>query len=528
MQNYQSPLRNFDIGHDCGDCMKPRTSWQGLTAAVIGSGTMGRGIVQVLATAGLDVLVHDREQAAARSAVEFVSNMLDRAAAKGAMSADDARRAGSRIRVVDSLAGLAGASLVVEAIVEALAPKQSLFAELEGIVADDAILATNTSSLPVTAIASGCRLPQRVVGLHFFNPVPLMKVAEVIPGLRTDADAVASMRTLLGEIGHRAIVCRDAPGFLINHAGRGLLTEGLRIVEEQVAAETDVDRVMREAAGFRMGPFELLDLTGLDVSLPVLELIYAQFHQEPRYRPSHQPAVRVAGGLFGRKSGEGFYRYADGARQEPVEAGPGDEAVPPLWVHPEARGPLAPILGRLERAGHVVGHAAEAPPGAAILIAPWGEDCTTAAVRLGLDARRTVAVDPLFPESRRLTLMATPVTDPSLTAGVRRAALEAGIKATAIHDSPGFIAQRVLATIVNIGCEIAQMRIAEPADIDEGVRLGLGYPAGPLTLGDRIGTGRVVTILEAMQACYGDPRYRPSVWLRRRAMLGVPLTTEEA
>lgn len=528
MQNYQSQLRNFEIdGIDEGQ-MQGIQAWKGQTAAVIGAGTMGRGIVQVLALAGLEVLVYDKDAAMARSAADFVSSMLDRAVTRGSVDAEHARGTKSRIRVVDSLADLEGVSLVVEAIVEALAPKQALFGDLESIVASDAVLATNTSSLPVTAIASRCRRPQRVVGLHFFNPVPLMKVAEVIPGLRTDPTVIDSMRNLIGAIGHRAIVCRDAPGFLINHAGRGLLTEGLRIVQEEIAAEADVDRIMREAAGFRMGPFELLDLTGLDVSLPVLEFIYTQFHQEPRYRPSYQPAVRVAGGLFGRKSGEGFYRYLDGTRQEAAEPGPGEQPVPTLWVHPEARGSLAPILDRLEQAGHDVNTSTEAPPDAAILVAPWGDDATTTAVRLDLDARRVVAVDPLFPNCGRLTLMPTSIGEPSILAGVRRAALEAGSSATTIHDSPGFVAQRVVATIVNIGCEIAQMRIAEPADIDDGVRLGLGYPAGPLALGDRIGASRIVGILEAMQRCYGDPRYRPSIWLKRRAMLGVSLTTAES
>lgn len=488
---------------------------------------MGRGIIQVLTVAGLEVMVHDQNADSACAAVEFVTRMLDRAAQKGTLSREVADAAAGRIHTADSLDALAPADLVVEAIVESLEPKQRLFAALEKILGPDTVLATNTSSLPVTAIASGCADPSRVIGLHFFNPAPLMKVVEIIAGLRTRDEITDAMIALAGDIGHRAILCRDAPGFLINHAARGLLTEALRIVEECVASEADVDRVMREAAGFRMGPFELLDLTGLDVSLPVLELIYTQFHHDPRYRPSHQPAIRVAGGLFGRKSGEGFYVYHDGVKQEPQEAQPPEISVPRLWIHPEARKVLAPLLDSLADADHRTEMTARPPADAALVVAPWGEDATTCALRLGLAPSRVVALDPMPSRGARLTLMATPATAPEVKAGVHRALLAAGFDVTVINDSPGFIAQRILAMIVNIGCEIAQMRIATPADIDDGVRIGLGYPIGPLALGDAIGPERVFAILESLQACYRDPRYRPSIWLRRRAMLGISLSTSE-
>lgn len=503
--------------------MTTASAMPGGTAAVIGAGTMGRGIAQTLAAAGYEVLLFDQNEAAAQDAAAFAATMLNRAAEKGRMSPQAAAAAEARITVAASLADLAPAAILVEAIAESLEAKQILFAGLETIVGPQAVFATNTSSLSVSAIAAGVGAPGRVVGLHFFNPVPLMKIVEVIPGLRTDDRAIRAALEVAEAIGYRAILCRDAPGFLINHAGRGLTTEGIRIVQENIAAEADVDRVMREAAGFRMGPFELLDLTGLDVSLPVLRLIYDQFYQEPRYRPGVHLAARVAAGLSGRKTGEGFYRYADGKRQEPPEPEPPEAPLPRLWVPPEMRGDLSALLSACAECGVSLEDDSAPPAEGVLLVAPWGWDATTTARRLDLDARRVMAVDPLTTDRERVTIMSTPVTDAAVRAALHHALRVAGRRVTAIADSPGFIAQRVLATIVNIGCEIAQMEIAAPRDIDDGVRLGLGYPEGPLALGDRIGPARVLAILEAMQQLYGDPRYRPSIWLRRRATLGMAL-----
>ncbi len=493
------------------------------TVAVIGAGTMGRGIVQTLAGGGYAVRLFDQSVEAAEAGAAFAAKMLARAAEKGTMKTSEAEAAKARITVVREMAELAPADVVIEAVAEVLEVKQALFAEVERLLPDDTVLATNTSSLSISAVAAGVQNPGRVVGLHFFNPVPLMRVVEIIPGLRTDAFAKKAALKVAERIGYRAILCRDAPGFLINHAGRGLMTEGVRIVQEGLAEEVDVDRVMREGCGFRMGPFELLDLTGLDVSLPVMRLIYEQFYHEPRYRPGVHLAARVASGLYGRKSRSGFYDYEDGRRREPPETEPDALAPSAVWAPQEMRADLDAPLRMLAEAGVRVIDAATPPDEGVLLVAPWGEDATAVVCRLGLDAARTVALDPLTAERDRLTLMATPATDPTHVVGMHAALVRAGRHVTAMGDGPGFIAQRVLASIVNIGCEIAQMRIASPADIDDGVRIGLGYPAGPLTLGDRIGPARVLEILVAMQAVTGDPRYRPSSWLRQRAMLGQPL-----
>lgn len=497
------------------------------TIGVIGTGIMGRGIVQVMAQGGYDVVMFDGNRAAADAAQAFIADMLRRSAAKGNMTAEEAEAAIGRIRIADGLADMAGAGLVVEAVAERLDVKAQLFQDLEAIVADDCILATNTSSLSVTAVAAACRVPQRVAGYHFFNPVPLQKVVEVIGGERTDEAVLVELHAISDRVGHRAVRCIDSPGFLINHAGRGLYTEGLRVVQEGVTDPVTVDRIMREAVSFRMGTFELFDLTSLEVSFAVTELIYNQFYQDPRLQPGPMPPRRIAAGLYGRKVGEGFYKYPDGKQVIPPEApapqGP-DRAV---WVS-RAEPALAEKVMTLLQGGGVTLDLGDSPKADSVcLVTPVGEDATSAAVAQGLDPARTGAIDALYMDGR-LTLMLTSVTAPEARDALHCALAKTGRAVSVINDSVGFVAQRIVAAIVNISCEIAQQRIAAPADIDTFVKMGLGYPQGPLSLGESMGRRNVLRVLSGMEAFYGDPRYRPSAWLKRRAMLDVPLTTPEA
>ncbi|WP_235008091.1 3-hydroxyacyl-CoA dehydrogenase NAD-binding domain-containing protein, partial [Caballeronia humi] len=296
-------------------------SVQDVKIGVVGAGAMGQGIAQIAVVAGLEVRLMDIDTAASARAIVAIGAMLDKLAIKGKLTLEQAQAALRRIQPAVAVGALADCDLVVEAIVEKLEVKRSLFAQLEEVVRDDAVLASNTSSLSITAIAAGCRHPERVAGYHFFNPVPLMKVVEVVRGLRSSDAIIDWLASLAQQLGHTAVRCRDMPGFIVNHAGRALNTEGLRIVQEGVTNESTVDAIVREQMGFRMGPFELLDLTGIDVSHPVMESIYRQFYDEPRFRPSPITAIRLAGGMLGRKSGSGFYEYDGGNRvSEPVSA----------------------------------------------------------------------------------------------------------------------------------------------------------------------------------------------------------------
>jgi 3-hydroxybutyryl-CoA dehydrogenase len=495
---------------------------------IVGTGLMGQGIAQIAAQAGIETLLHDTRPGAADGARTAIATQLRRLVEKGKLEARAAEDGIARLKPVASLGDLAGCDVVVEAIVEELDAKQQLFAALEKVVAPQCVLATNTSSLSVTAIAARCAHPGRVGGFHFFSPVPLMKIVEVVDGARTEPWVGERLVALAQRLGHAPVRAKDTPGFLVNHAGRGYGTEALRLLSEGVAEYRTIDDVLRDAAGFRMGPFELLDLTGLDVSQPVMESIYRQFYDEPRFRPSPLLTQRRAAGLLGRKAGEGFYRYLDGTQQREPAASAPDARPAKVWVSRADRDAHDRVVAIVRKLGTPLDTGAAPGADSLCVVTPWGGDATGAAMDEGLDAARTVALDAWFGLDKRRTLMTTPLTQPAFRDAAHGLFAADGVAVSVMRDCAGFIAPRVVAHIVNIACDIAQQRIATPEDIDRAVTLGLGYPRGPLAMGDAMGPARVLAMLKGLQDFYGDPRYRPSPWLTRRARLGVPLATAES
>ncbi|NDA93781.1 MAG: 3-hydroxyacyl-CoA dehydrogenase, partial [Betaproteobacteria bacterium] len=287
---------------------------------VVGAGAMGRGIAQIIAQVGIVTLLHDSDRKAALAAQASILSTWAMMQEKGRLSAQQRDKGQASLRLAETIEELADCDLIIEAIVERLDVKQALFRQLEGLVATTSVLASNTSSLSVAAMASCLKHPERVAGYHFFNPVPLMKIVEVVRAAKTDDKVVEALKALATTVGHRAVVCGDTPGFIVNHAGRGYGPESLRALGEAVAPVQVIDRILREQVqfegqGFKLGPFELMDLTAIDVSHPVMESIYHQYYEEARYRPSVLTAQRLAAGLFGRKTGEGFYRYVDSKKQ---------------------------------------------------------------------------------------------------------------------------------------------------------------------------------------------------------------------
>jgi 3-hydroxybutyryl-CoA dehydrogenase len=499
-----------------------------LLLGVIGTGAMGRGIVQVAAAGGINIMMTDAKPGAAEDALDFVGKMLRRAAEKGSMTADQVTQALGRIKIVKTLADFRDCHVIIEAVAENLDVKRKLFAELEAIVAPDCILATNTSSMSVTMVASQLKRPQRAGGFHFFNPVPLMRLVEVIQGVQTEEWVCEALAALGKRMTREPVRCTDAPGFLVNQVGRGFTLEASHLVHEGVSTFADVDRVMRDVCGFRMGPFELMELTGLDVSHPACELIYHQFYEEPRFRPSVIMNAHTQAGILGRKSKKGFYNY-DAEMKAIVPPEPAIPAARPesVWVSAaEPRGQAA-LVELLKKMGALLEDSAKPSAKALCLVTPVGEDATTCAVEQGLDPKRTMAVDTLFPMTKRRTIMPTPLTEPSYRDAAHGLLASDGVPVTVCRDSPGFIAQRIVAMIVNIGSSIAQARTGTPADIDKAVTLGLNYPHGPLKFADVVGVANIYRVLGNMYRIYGDPRYRPSIWLARRAKLGVSALTPE-
>jgi 3-hydroxybutyryl-CoA dehydrogenase len=500
------------------------------STGIVGTGAMGRGIAQMAAQAGCQVWLFDVQDGAAQAARDALQTTWQTLVGKNRIDAATMQACLERLHVAQALTDLAPCDLVVEAVVERLDVKQRLFADLEGIVRPDAVLATNTSSLSVTAIAAALKRPSQLAGYHFFNPVPLMKVVEVIAGLKTSTEVCQRLTDYTRQFGHTPVSAQDTPGFIVNHAGRGYGTEALRVVGEQVADFATIDRILKDQMGFRLGPFELMDLTALDVSHPVMESIYHQYFEEPRYRPSVITAQRLAGGVVGKKVGEGFYAYDKGVARLPTEPpAPSVSDLPPVWVSPKAarRQELYQMLKNL---GANIETGAAPSSSALILVAPLGLDVTTLAAVERLDATRTLGIDMMLEDgaTRRRVLATNPATRPDMRDAAHALFARDDKPVSVIRDSGGFVTQRVVATIVNIAADMCQQGICSPADLDVAVTLGLGYPAGPLAMGDRIGPTNVLEILFNLQTVYGDPRYRPSPWLRRRGALGLSLTHEES
>jgi 3-hydroxybutyryl-CoA dehydrogenase len=496
---------------------------------ILGAGAMGRGIAQIAAQAGSTVWLFDTQPAAAATAIASLHTTWAQLAAKGKMTEQQVSDCLKRVQPAQELAQLADCQLVVEAIVEKLDVKRAVFADLEAIVSEQAVLATNTSSLSVTAIAAQLKHPGRFAGFHFFNPVPLMKVVEVIAGIKTLPQTCATLAAFARAAGHTPVMAQDTPGFIVNHAGRGYNTEALRIVGESVTDFATVDRILRDQMGFKLGPFELMDLTGLDVSHPVMESIYHQYYEEARYRPSVITAQRLAGGVLGKKTGAGFYTYIDGQKQFPDEPPPPVVTdMPPVWVPAKAarRPELYQLLKHL---GATIETAQQPSDKALILVAPLGHDVTTIAAVERLDASRTVGIDMMLPDdaTRRRVLATNPATREDMRNAAHALFARDGKAVSVIRDSAGFVTQRVVATIVNIATDMCQQGVCSPSDLDTAVTLGLGYPAGPLALGDSLGPTNVLECLFNLQTVYGDVRYRPSPWLRRRGALGLSLTQTE-
>jgi len=285
-----------------------------IKTGIIGSGSMGSGIAQVAATAGHEVLIYDNNPDALGRAKNSLLGILNKLAAKGKIDDRTAKAIFGRIYFVDNLMAFSDCGLVIEAIIEDLGVKKSVFGQLEDIVHQDCILATNTSSLSVAAIAAACQKPGRVIGIHFFNPAPLMKLVEIIPAIQTDGEVVKKARLLIESWDKLAVLVKDTPGFIVNRVARPFYGEALRLLEEGIADVATIDWALTELGGFRMGPFTLMDFIGNDVNYTVTETVFQAFYYDPRYKPAFTQKRLSEAGWLGRKTGRGYYQYGESAQ----------------------------------------------------------------------------------------------------------------------------------------------------------------------------------------------------------------------
>ncbi|MCP5084879.1 MAG: 3-hydroxyacyl-CoA dehydrogenase [Alphaproteobacteria bacterium] len=494
-----------------------------LKVGIVGAGAMGQGIVQVTLTGGMQAVIYDAKPGGGEAGRDQVFARLDRLVEKGSLEDTEAAALKQSVAIAGGLADLADCDVVVEAVFEDADLKRQIFADLEAVVSDGCVLASNTSSILIASIARECKIKARVAGMHFFNPVPLMKLVEVVQGADTSEDTITFLRALGERMGRTPVTVRDAPGCLVNLGGRAYTTEAMRLVHERVATPTQIDAIMRDCCGFRLGPLQLADLTGVDVNYPVSQIIYQGYDQDPRLKTSFPHLSLLEAGRLGRKSGLGNYRYEGG---KPVDV--------PSPDHVTQAAPAKSVMlvepgEKLEAFAAEIGWALlEEDDGESPLIGfPLGEDATAFAVWTGADPARLICVDLSVETHSRVTLMAAPGAGPAIIDAVAASLTTPARPVTLIKDSPGFVAQRIRGMVANLGCEMAQIGVASPGEIDLAMKLGLNYPQGPLELAEEMGLDDTLTIMETLQSITGDDRYRPSQWLRRRALLGLPIDTAD-
>jgi 3-hydroxybutyryl-CoA dehydrogenase len=533
---------------------------------VLGAGTMGGGIAQLACLAGARTLLHDPIPEALERGAEALRRNLGKGAERGRWSAADAEAAAARLEPVDSLEALAPCELVIEAAPERLDLKRELYARLSEIVSPECVIATNTSSLPVTALAAAATHPERVVGMHFFNPAPLMALLEVVAGEESGERPLALARAMGEAMGKVVIDAADGPGFLVNRVNRPFGLEALRLVTERIASVEEVDRICRLGGGFRMGPFELQDLVGVDVGFDVARSFYEQSFGEPRWRPSMLSARMVAAGRTGRKAGRGWYDYRDGPHrphdpEPPAVSGPagvaaaasaatgsgpaaGDAAgasaaapgAPPLVVI-AGETPLAHALA--ERAS-AAGWDARPPAGAQgevpFLILDCGADeddpplqggpqaiClhegSLAALDPGGGAVGFHALPPLQPGGL-VELTRGPDSLESAATAAERFFASLGLHTAWVGDAPGLVLGRIVCQLANEAAFAVGEGVGTAADVDAGLVHGMNHPRGVLGWADEIGLHHVLSVLDALRDETGEERYRAAPLLRSLVLSG--------
>ncbi|MEU8590924.1 3-hydroxyacyl-CoA dehydrogenase [Streptomyces sp. NPDC048664] len=484
--------------------------------AVVGTGTMGQGIAQVALVAGHPVRLYDAAPGRAREAATAIGARLDRLVEKDRLTGAERDAARARLLPAEDLAELADCSLVVEAVLERLDVKQQLFRELEELVDDDCLLATNTSSLSVTAVGGALRNPGRFVGLHFFNPAPLMPLVEVVSGFATDVSSATRAYETARAWGKTPVACADTPGFIVNRIARPFYAEALAVYEAQAADPATLDAILRECGGFRMGAFELTDLIGQDVNESVTHSVWESFFRDVRFTPSLAQRRLVESGRLGRKSGQGWYDYADGA--EPSEPHTAEKARPPAYVVAEGDlGPACDLLALIREAGITVREDEE--DHGTRLVLPGGGQLALADGQTAVELRDVVYFD-LALDYRKATRVALSTSQETSHATLEEAVglfQALGKDVSVIGDVPGMVVARTVARIIDLAHDAVAKGVATEEDIDTAMRLGVNYPLGPFEWSRVLGRNWAYDLLDDLHLRDPSGRYAPSLALYRHA-----------
>ncbi|MFK8910626.1 3-hydroxyacyl-CoA dehydrogenase [Streptomyces sp. YS-3] len=483
--------------------------------AVVGTGTMGQGIAQVALVAGHPVRLYDAVPGRARQAAEAIAGRLERLVEKGRIAPAGRDAALARLHPAQEPTELADAALVIEAVLEQLDVKQRLFNDLEDIVAEDCLLATNTSSLSVTAVAGGLRHPGRFVGLHFFNPAPLLPLVEVVSGFATEEAAATRAYETVKAWGKTPVRCADTPGFLVNRIARPFYAEAFAVYEERGADPATIDAVLRESGGFAMGPFELTDLIGQDVNEAVTRSVWEAFFHSPKFTPSLAQRRLVEAGLHGRKSGRGWYGYGEGAaRPEPHTAEPA-EAPAAVTVVGDL-GPAAELVAMMREAGIEVKSVESGGPYIGL---PGDGQLVPADGRTSVEYADVVYFD-LALDYRGATRVALSASEDTSARAVSEAVglfQKLGKKVSVIGDVPGMIVARTVAMLADLAADAVARGVATPEDVDTAMRLGVNYPLGPVEWSRGLGRDWAYDLLSAMHERCPTGRYAPSLALYRQS-----------